>query len=363
MTLSPNGVDKYQDARRPDVLLVATTQGVVELRHADGAWPETGRSLEDAHVSSLYADSDGLVFAGSHGSGIYRRHGDDAWMPHSSGLTSQNVYSLSYCDSAAGAVLFAGTEPAFLFRRGIGEDAWEELDALRAVPGREGWNFPSVPHVAHTKHIDIDPRDDDTFYVSIEQGALLKTRDGGRTFRQLTFKDDSYIFNSDAHRVVINPLNPDEIYLPGGDGIAHSRDGGETWERVATPSMRVSYPDATFCSPLEDGVLYAAGAGGRPHSWRTTGSADAAMVRSRDRGRTWAALPLPELRGNIEAVSMLSWPDGYGFFVGTTDGEVFESTDRGETWSQIAGGLPPISKGGHYKTVLSGRTAVGEPSR
>ena len=273
-------------------------------------------------------------------------------------MTSRNVYSLITAGSGSEQTIYAGTEPAFLFRLGAG-DVWEELDALRTVPSRDGWNFPSPPHVAHAKHVDVDPRDAATFYVSIEQGALLKTVDGGRTFRQLPFRDDSFVYNSDAHRVAINPLDPDELYLSGGDGIIRSADGGESWQRVATPAIRVGYPDATFCSPIEDGVVYTAGAGGRPHDWRATGSADAAMARSRDRGRTWETLGLAGLRGNIEAVTLIAWDDGYGFFVATTDGEVFASPDRGASWSQIASALPPVSKAGHYKTVLSGRVSAG----
>lgn len=174
------------------------------------------------------------------------------------GLSERNVYSLAASDGPDGIIVYAGTEPALLFRLADGSDAWTELDALRSIPGRDGWNFPAEPHVAHAKHVDIDPRDPRAFYVSVEQGALLKTTDGGTTFRQLPFRDATYQFNSDTHRVAINPLDPDEIYLTGGDGVTRSADAGERWERVATPSMRIGYPDAVFCSPLEDGVLFAA---------------------------------------------------------------------------------------------------------
>lgn len=352
-TLSPNGVNHYHGERWPDVLLVGTVDGVVELRCVAGTWSDAGRSLRGVHVSSLALDALDRVYAGSHGHGIHRR-ADGGWLSCSDGLASENVYSLM----VSGDTLYAGTEPALLFRLRGDASAWEELDALRTIPGRDGWNFPAPPHIAHAKHVDVDPRDPDTFYVSVEQGALLKTVDGGRTFRQLTFRDDAYVYNNDAHRVAINPLAPDELYLSGGDGVTRSPDGGASWKRVTTPAMRVGYPDATFCSPLEDGVLFTAGAGGRPHSWRATGTADAAMARSRDRGQTWEILALPATRGNIEAVTLVSRSDGYGFFVATTDGEIFASTDSGETWSVIADGLPAISKGGHYETVLSGRSPI-----
>ena len=353
VTLSPNGVDRYQGAQPPDALLVGTVDGVVELRCSSGRWREMGRGLGGAHVSSLALGDGDRVYAGSHDRGLHRRT-DDRWSPFADGIASENVYSLA----RYGETIYAGTEPALLFRLRDGATAWEELPALRTIPGRDGWNFPAKPHVAHVKNVAVDPRDPATFYVSVEQGALLKTIDGGRTFRQLPFRDESYVYNSDAHRVAINPLQPDELYLSGGDGVTLSADAGETWKRVTTPEFRVGYPDATFCSPLEDGVVFTAGAGGRPHSWRTTGDARAAVARSRDRGATWELLPIPTTRGNIEAVTLVSTRDGYGFFAGTTDGEIFASGDRGASWSVVATGLPAISKGPHANTVLAGRTTT-----
>ena len=120
----------------------------------------------------------------------------------------------------------------------------------------------------------------------------------------------------------------------------------------------MAYPDAMFCSPETNGVVYVAGAGARPGSWRKTGTADAAFMRSRDHGATWELLSLPELRGNIEAATLVEWPGGYGFFAGTTDGEVFASTDRGDTWTQLAGGLPAVSKCVHAANLVAGRGAA-----
>ena len=78
------------------------------------------------------------------------------------------------------------------------------------------------------------------------------------------------------------------------------------------------------------------------------------MVRSRDGGRTWErverGLPTP-LRANIEALSMAVWPDGFGLFAGTTDGDVFASDDGGEQWAAIARGIPPVSQSSHFRDL------------
>lgn len=359
VTLSPNGQAHYHLAGPPENVLVATTDGVVTVRTIAGEWQVAERGLRGLHVSSLVADQvRNVVYAGTHGEGVFRQRGGGDWQAASGGLESLNVFSLALTDDERGHVLYAGTEPAYLYRSGDEAQAWHELPALRAVPGREIWDFPPPPHIAHAKHVDVDPRDSRILYLAIEQGALLKSVDGGQTFRELAFSDETYVLNKDVHRVVFNPHDPDELFVTGGDGIAHSTDAGETWDHLATPAMRIAYPDAAFHSPEEDGVVFVAGGGTAPDKWRKTGDAQATMVRSRDGGRHWEVLPLPPLRGNIEAATLVSWPGGFGFLAGTTDGEVYASNDRGESWSLIAAGLAAVSKCGHHRNLLMGRGAA-----
>ena len=354
VSLSPNGLDSYARGGPPDRVLVATMDGVVDLRQAAGRWTVHERTLPGIHVSALLFDSArDETYASTHGAGIFRRNGSAPWSPASAGLGSQNVFSLTRNDRGT---LYAGTEPAHLFRSIDRAGKWQEVTALRSVPGVDAWNFPAPPFVAHVKHVDVDPRNERTLYVSIEQGALLKSTDGGATFTELVFADESYVLNNDVHRVVCNPQNPDELFVPGGDGISHSTDGGATWEHLTTPTMRVGYPDATFVAP--DGTLITTGGGTPPNVWRTTGDAASTVARSRDGGHTWEALALPDLRGNIEAATLVTWREGYALLAGTTDGEVFASFDRGETWEQIAAGLAPISKCIHHKNLQIGRGAA-----
>jgi photosystem II stability/assembly factor-like uncharacterized protein len=363
--LSPNGVDRYVTEQAPDSMLVATLRGVVRLKRPIGGtgWTAASAGLAGLHVSSLMREpSRGMVFAGIHGTGLYRSRDDGKrWSLAMSGIESGHVFSLAHVETPAGIELYAGTEPARLYRSTDYGDTWRELTALRSVPGHEAWNFPAPPHIAHVKHVTFDPRDSRTIYVCIEQGALLKSQDGGESFREIQFQDETYVLNKDTHRIVFNPRNPDEIYLDGGDGIARSRDAGKSWEHLTTPAMRIAYPDHLYCSPEEEGVLFVAGGGTPPNIWRQTGDARSAIARSADGGRNWTQVRggLPEaLAGNIEAVTLVSWPGGFGFFAGTTDGEVFASYDKGRSWSLIADKLGPVTKSIHLRNIEMGRANV-----
>lgn len=354
--LSPNGGTTYRGDAPPRALLVATLDGVVALaRAAPGApWQVARRTLPGIHISALLLEPRrGLLFAGVHGEGLYRsQDGGATWEPCTRGLTQLHTYALGAVPHNGDTDVFVGTEPAHLFRSRDYGDSWEELPSLRTVGSPEKWCFPAPPHLGHVKTIDYDPRDSRTLYVGVEQGALLKSRDGGATWRELDGysrpDDDVY---KDVHRIVVDPREPDVLWMTTGVGLYRSDDGGETWERLSDRRSRIAYPDGFLVSPRDADVLFISGSNQSPGEWRHSHHASAAVMRSGDRGRTWELVTngLPaDMRPNIEALSVYAWPGGYTLFIGDTDGDVYASDDEGEHWTCIASGLAPISKVNHY---------------
>jgi len=350
--LSHGGRTIYKTTSPSHELFVATAEGVVCLRRSGdrSPWEVAHRSLEGKHVSALLLEpTRGLLFAGTHGDGIYASQDQgQSWQRKDRGMSSADIYSMN-CVQAGGELrLYAGTEPAHLFvSTDLGEN-WKDIPAVRSVPGVDKWTFPAPPHVSHVKNISFDPSAPDTIYVSIEVGGGLKSTDGGKTFKVMNG------FYEDVHRIVIPPQHPTHLYITGGDGIYFSPDGGEKWQHLTDRSARIAYPDAFIPHPEKDGLMFTAGAISAPGTWRTTKTADSRIARSRDGGKSWEILKqgFPEhIRGNMEAMSMNIWPGGFNLFGGTTDGEVFYSQDEGENWSTIIHGLPPISKGGHYRNL------------
>jgi photosystem II stability/assembly factor-like uncharacterized protein len=363
--LSPNGVDTYELTQQPDKLLVATQKGVVHVERKPDAqhWSVAGTSLDGLHISSLMREPvHGRLFAGVHGRGLYCSKDDGkSWQPAMNGVAHEHVFSLSLIKKGSEVELYAGTEPAHLYRSTDYGETWQELKALQSVAGRENWNFPAPPHVAHAKHVAGDPRDPRRMYVCVEQGALLVSDDAGASFREIHFQTETYKQNKDVHRVIFNPHNLDEIYVPGGDGISRSCDGGKTWEHLTTPEMRLAYPDHFYIPAAAGGDLFAVGGGTPPNMWRQTGNARTAVVTSKDRGKTWQQLRggLPEeIAGNFEAATMMTWPGGFGFLTGSTDGEIYASFDQGQTWALIAENVGAVSKCVHARNIEIGRAAA-----
>lgn len=357
--LSPNGRNVYHQAEPVTHILVGTIDGVAAIERPDGvsAWQPAGRKLAGNHISSLlYEPRNGGLFAGVHGHGLYfSPNGGAGWEQRMRGIEAGHVFTLAAVEQDGAVAVYAGTEPAHLYRSLDYGQSWQELPALRNVPGVDAWNFPAPPHIGHVKSIAFDPRNVRTMYLGIEQGALLKSEDGGESWRELTgWWQEGEKNYKDVHRLLLRPSNPDQLYLSGGEGLSFSPDAGNTWQRLTDNTFRIGYPDQLVFSPGDDQTLFMAGSSHDPSFWRESGHAFSTIVRSTDGGRTWqpcnGGLPDP-MRPNVEAITVVVRQDAFELFAADTDGNVYSSANGEGGWSHIAAGLGPVSKVNHYSRL------------
>ena len=184
IALSHGGGDTiYASEAVSDRALVGTLDGIVTIERTGDDWAVTGRALEGKHVHAIiFQPGSGIWFAGIRKGGIYASSDDGkTWEQRDAGLTVTNVYSLSHAVVDGHARLFCGTEPSALF---ISDDlglTWTEIPSFKDVPSHETWTFPGPPHESHLKHITFATGNPSLIYGSVEQGALVRSRDGGRT--------------------------------------------------------------------------------------------------------------------------------------------------------------------------------------
>jgi len=307
--------------------------------------------LTDKHISAIHhEENSGLCFVGAfHGSIHVSADNGQTWEQRGNGLTYTDVYSIASVHSKGHTRLYAGTEPAHLFASDDLGEHWAELPGLRSVPSVPDWKFPAPPHIAHAKHLNFDPSDPNTVYVCIEVGGLLKSTDGGRSWKQL------HGIYEDAHRLVIDPTDGKRLYVNTGRGLYVTSNGGETFEQwISRPSEIANYPDGLVVHPKDPDLMFLSGSQHGPGAWRETHHAGARISRSRDGGRTWEILRngLPDqLQASIEALCLEASGTTTSVFAATTAGDVYCSDDAGDSWSLIVSGLAPISKGGHYENL------------
>jgi photosystem II stability/assembly factor-like uncharacterized protein len=367
--LSPNGQQNTVGQGPATRLFVATIKGIVQLdrRTPGDLWSVTNEALSGKHVSSLLLEpNSGKLFAGAHGEeGVSVSDGGagTTWRCVSNGIEHLNVYSLACRRRGKEVTLFAGAEPASLYRSDDLGESWHDLAALRGVPGTDKWHFPPPPHIAHVKSVTIHPTRGRTLYACIEQGALLTSEDDGASWKELDdySRPDDPTYR-DTHRIELHPKNPEIAYLTTGVGTYRSEDGGRTWRGLPSRGGLFGYPDFLFLDPQDPDTLYVAGAEKSPKEWPGDGTANSAVLKSSDGGRTWrelrAGLPA-RITGGIEAMGRHTWQRGTMLIFATANGEIYASDDDGESWTLIAQGLAPISKGVHYRAFLPGAAARG----
>jgi len=355
--LSPGGDTAYRTAQPDNALAVATVDGVFLLeRDGNGAWQTVHHALAGCFVAALTRGAGGALFAATHGVGMARSDDNGrTWRWINNGITQFDLWAARAGRLGGRDVVLAGSMPAHLFISEDGGDNWRELPALRQVDSVEQWTFPPPPRLGHVKEIVIQG---DDLYVGIEIGALLHSRDGGKSFTDL--KVDPEIGECDVHRIMIDSRRPSQILIANGlVGMMRSADGGATWTRDAKlPGM--DYPDACVMHPDDPELLFVSAAVGWPPHWYKLGRARGKIARSRDGGQTWERLlgGLPDgQRALFSAMSIAAHGNETAIFAGDTDGQVFESRDGGDHWSIIAD-LPPLSKGDFHRAMAKGRAAI-----
>lgn len=362
--LSPNGQQETAGSGPATRLFVATVNGMVRLERAhEGApWLATGHALDGKHMSALLIEPhSGKLFAGNHSDGVWVN--DDGagatWRRVSNGIANLNIYSLASREHDGKVAIFAGAEPASLYRSDDLGESWYDLSKLRGVKDTDKWSFPPPPHIAHVKSITVHPTRPTTLFACVEQGALLTSTDDGASWSELDdySKPDDPTYR-DMHRIVLHPKHPEIAYLTSGVGTYRSDNGGKNWHALTQRGSRLGYPDFIYIDANDPETLYVAGAETSPKEWPGNGTGNSAVLKSSDGGKTWRQLT-NNVPGSIEAMSRQSWSGGMTLSFATAGGDIYMSDDSGETWSRVASGLAPTSKGVHYRAFLPGAKEKG----
>ena len=222
-------------------------------------------------------------------------------------------------DTRAGVIL--GTSDAHLYR--IAGKGVERVRSFARAPGRSTW-FTPWGGPPDTRSIT---EDGDTVYVNVHVGGVLRSSDHGESWQP------TIDIAADIHRVT---TGHGRVYAAGAHGLNVSRDRGDTWT-LSVEGLRASYCRAvTVCG---DTVLLSASDGPRgDHS---------AIYRSDVEGRSFerSTQSVPEwFEKNIDSLCLDAFPDGSLAAFGTEDGRLFASADQGRSWSQVANGLPEVTR-------------------
>lgn len=248
--------------------------------------------------------------------------------------------------------LYAGVQPAGLFRSDDDGDSWRHLDGLRKHPSRPEWNPGGAGLILHS--LLVDPDDKNRIWVGISAAGVFHTQDGGKTWEPrnrgtradfLPEGQNYPEFGQCVHNLVMAPGGSNRLYQQNHCGMYRSDDGGASWRSIekGLPSTfgfpaaaHPRDPDTVFLLPLNGDT-----------AGRYVPDAKAAVWRSRDGGETWQDLRkgLPQKNAYFGVLRQAMATDRLnpaGVYFGTSSGTLFASADEGESWTTVAEHLPMV---------------------
>lgn len=350
------------------VVLVGTTKGLFALTAPPdrGTWALSGPWFPGEEIYAATLDCRGgrtrlLVGAtSSHwGPSVYRS--DDlgaSWVepepntlsfPGHTGAAVARVWQLQPAGDAQPDVVYAGVEPAALFRSDDGGQTFTLDETLWDHEHRPQWQPGGGGLCLHT--IVPDPDGGPRVAVAVSAAGFYRTLDGttwqaaNRGIRAPFLPDPTAEFGQCVHKVDRHPTEPDTLYLQHHWGVYRSRDFGGQWEEVGADDLSSTFgfpmvadphrPGTAYVLPLEsDG--FRCTPDGKPRVYRTTDGGDS--WQPLDKGLPTENAYLTVLRDSFAADAA----EPTGLYFGTRTGEVFASPDGGESWHEAARHLPPV---------------------
>jgi photosystem II stability/assembly factor-like uncharacterized protein len=245
-------------------------------------------------------------------------------------------------------------------RSNDGGKTWEPVDnkfVYDGVPGTHQW-YDGTQHPWEFKrvwHLEPSLSDPDTVYAGVEDAALFRTIDGGKSWHELSglrTHGTGANWTPGAggmcrHTILLDPVDPQRIFIAiSAAGAFRTDDGGQSWKPINRGLRSNHIPDPT--AEVGHCVHRIASHRSRPNVLFMQKHWD--VMRSDDAGDSWH-----EISGNL--------PTDFGFTIDVNahepetifvvpiksdsehyplDGklQVFRSRTGGNDWEALTNGLP-----------------------
>jgi photosystem II stability/assembly factor-like uncharacterized protein len=272
-------------------------------------------------------------------------------------MTISNLWHVEPGRAEEPEVLYAGADPASLFKSEDGGASWREMEGLTSHPSRDSWQPGFGGLCLHS--MVLHPTNLDKMWVGISAVGVMGTEDGGNSWQLLNegvradfLPDPLPELGQCTHKLLSPSSQPDTLYQQNHCGVFRSDNGGQSWEDITEglPSrfgfvlgLHSQDPDTLYVMPEDDVQGTDVGGG-----YRIVSDARMRVYRSRNRGNDWEPLTkgLPQENAYMHSMREGMTTDSLdpcGIYVGTTTGQIFHSHDDGDSWELIFDRLPPIN--------------------
>ncbi len=260
----------------------------------------------------------------------------------------KRVWHLEPCLRDANTV-YAGIEDAALFRSTDGGENWHELSGLRGHGSGPSWSPGAGGMGLHT--ILIDPKNPDRIYIAISAAGAFRTDDGGKTWKPINkglksefMPDPNAETGHCIHHMALHPSKPDTLFMQKHWDVMRTDNAGDSWTEVSgnLPTdfgfcidVHAHQPETIYVVPIKSDSLH----------YPPDGALR--VYRSKIGGNEWEpltkGLPQKDCFVNVYRDAMaVDTLDDCGVYFGTTGGQVYVSPNGGDTWQPIVENLPAV---------------------
>lgn len=134
--------------------------------------------------------------------------------------------------------VYAGVEDAALFRSTDGGKTWHELSGLRQHTTGSSWQPGAGGMCLHT--IVLDPTNPNRIFIAISAAGVFRTDDSGETWQPINRGLRSEFMASPeaevghcVHRIAMHPSRPDVLFMQKHWDVMRSDNAGESWFEVS----------------------------------------------------------------------------------------------------------------------------------
>jgi hypothetical protein len=134
--------------------------------------------------------------------------------------------------------VYAGVEDAAIFKTTDGGKSWKEMSSLRSAKGHL-WQPGAGGMAVHT--ILLDPKNPNRIYIAISAAGAFRTDDGGATWKPINrgLQSNYELPDPDAevghcvHRIALHPSRPDVLFMQKHWDVLRTDNSGDQWREVS----------------------------------------------------------------------------------------------------------------------------------
>ena len=134
--------------------------------------------------------------------------------------------------------VYAGVEDAAIFRTTDGGKSWSEMSGLRNHNTGPQWSPGAGGLGLHT--ILIDPANPKRMYIAISAAGAFRTDDGGTTWKPINqglkseyIPDPTAEVGHCVHRIAMHPTRPNVLFMQKHWDVMRSDNGGDSWHEIS----------------------------------------------------------------------------------------------------------------------------------